>query len=59
MYVVKLARGQWSTILYIGSKEDADATADALNAQYQTDEYWVEAWEDRSLPRLDNQPKTQ
>lgn len=48
MYVVKLARGQWSTVLFIGSKEDADSKAASLNAQYQTDEYRVEPWDDRS-----------
>jgi len=45
MYVVKLARGGWSTILFIGSLENAEAKAADLNEQYQTDEYRVEPWD--------------
>jgi len=44
MHVVKLARGGWSTILFVGSLEDAEAKAASLNEQYQTDEYKVEPW---------------
>ena len=43
-HVVKLTRAWGSTILFIGSKSDADAEALRLNMEYQTDEYKVEPW---------------
>lgn len=43
-YCVKLARGEWSTILFVGTHADAKAKARELNTQYQTDEYKVEKY---------------
>lgn len=43
-YCVKLARGEWSTILFVGTHDEAKAKARELNQQYQTDEYKVEKY---------------
>lgn len=43
-YCVKLSRGDWSTILFIGTFDEAKTKALALNTQYQTDEYKVEKY---------------
>jgi hypothetical protein len=44
-YVVKLARGGWSTILFWGTEASARARAVDLNDRYQTDEYFVERFD--------------
>jgi hypothetical protein len=41
-YVVKIARTYRSSIVFLGTKEEAIAEAKRLNTQYQTDEYKVE-----------------
>ena len=43
-YCVKLARGEWSTILFVGTFDEAKIKARELNTQYQTDEYKVEKY---------------
>jgi hypothetical protein len=46
MFYVKLARGDWETVLAIcETRESADKAVDKLNTQYQTDEYYVEPWD--------------
>ena len=44
LYVVKLARGEWSTILFSGTFDEAKVRARELNKQNQTDEYKVEKY---------------
>jgi hypothetical protein len=44
-YVVKLARGGSSTVLFMGTKVRARARAVDLNDRYQTDEYFVERFD--------------
>ena len=41
-YVVKIARTYRSSIVFLGTKEEAIAEAKRLNEMYQTDEYKVE-----------------
>lgn len=45
-WLVKLRRGNWETVLY-GFKglDEAFAKRDELNTVYQTDEYYVEAFQ--------------
>ena len=49
-WLVKLRRGDWETVLY-GFKylEAALGKRDELNNQYQTDEYYVEAFQAEKL----------
>lgn len=44
LFVVKLARGEWSTVLFSGTESEAKAKARELNKQNQTDEYKVEKY---------------
>lgn len=41
-YVVKIARTYRSSIVFLGTKDEAIAEAKRLNEMYQTDEYKVE-----------------
>jgi hypothetical protein len=50
-YVVKLARGEWSTILFSGTFDEAKAKARELNKQNQTDEYKVEKYVETAFLR--------
>lgn len=43
-YCVVLARGDWKTVLFTGTFEQAKERARELNKQYQTDEYVVEEY---------------
>jgi hypothetical protein len=51
-HYVKLARGDWETVLGTGTKEECKAQADALNEQYQTDEYYVEAYDSEKVWKM-------
>jgi hypothetical protein len=49
-WLVKLARGEWETVLFgFKSLTDALAKRDELREQYQTDEYYVEAFQPEKL----------
>jgi len=56
-WYVKLARGGWETVLDIcTTQEEALSSAAILNERYQTDEYYVEPWDETkaftwTLPR--------
>lgn len=41
-YVVKIARTYRSSVVFLGTEEEAIAEAKRLNEMYQTDEYKVE-----------------
>jgi hypothetical protein len=43
-YCVVLARGEWKTVLFTGTFDQAKERARELNTQYQTDEYLVEEY---------------
>ena len=43
-YCVVLARGDWKTVLFTGTFEQAKERARELNKQYQTNEYMVEEY---------------
>lgn len=43
-YCVVLARGEWKTVLFTGTFEQAKERARELNKQYQTNEYMVEEY---------------
>lgn len=43
-YCVKLARGEWSTVLFVGTFDEAKKEARELNAKYQTNEYRIEEY---------------
>jgi len=51
-YVVKIARATYSSIVFLGSKVDAEAKASELNSQYQTDEYKLEKYDPESFLKL-------
>lgn len=42
VWIVKLSRATWTTIIFMGTKAEATAQAKKLNEQYQTDEYVVD-----------------
>lgn len=44
-YVVKIARATYSSVVFLGTKIDAEAKAAELNLQYQTDEYKLEKFD--------------
>jgi hypothetical protein len=48
-YCVKLARGDWSTILFVGTFDEAKLKARELNKTNQTDEYKVEKYKGFTL----------
>lgn len=41
-YLVKISRETYESVLFIGTKEQAQAKASELNSRYQTDEYYIE-----------------
>lgn len=43
-YCVVLARGEWKTVMFTGTFDQAKAKAKELNTMYQTDEYKVEEY---------------
>jgi hypothetical protein len=43
-YCVVLARGDWKTVLFTGTFDQAKDKARELNTLYQTDEYKVEEY---------------
>jgi hypothetical protein len=48
-YCVKIVRGDWSSIVFVGTFDEAKAKARELNQQYQTDEYKVEKYKGFTL----------
>lgn len=52
MYVVKIARATYSSIVFLGPKAAAEAKASELNRAYQTDEYKLEKYDPESFMRL-------
>lgn len=44
-FCVVLARGEWKTVLFIGTFDKAKEKARELNTMYQTDEYRVEEYQ--------------
>lgn len=44
-YLVKVSRETYDSVLFIGTKDQAQQRASELNSQYQTDEYYIEKYD--------------
>jgi hypothetical protein len=51
-HLVKITRTGWESVLGAGTLDQCTAQAAALNEQYQTDEYYVEAFDPEKVWKM-------
>ena len=47
LWLVKVKRTGYESILDSGTREQCELVRDGLNVAFQTDEYFIERWEDQ------------